>query len=107
MQAMTLKPNPPITVESFEAFLKRPDYRNGPWELVEGQPVQRANTREQGMIVSRMVYLLYGHAQKRGQLGTSIRHYQDGDVYNVRMPDIAYYASGSRPVGKEGFAPLY
>ena len=37
----------------------------------------------------------------------SIWHHQAGDLYNVRMPNIAYYAAATRPVVKEVFASIY
>jgi Uma2 family endonuclease len=104
---MTLNSTQPMTADTFAAFLKQRADGHQLWELVQGQPVRRSNTREQGMIVSLIIYLLYNHTHKRHQVGTSIWHHQAGDLYNVRMPNIAYYASNARPPVKEGFAPVY
>jgi Uma2 family endonuclease len=106
---MSVNSHSPMTVEAFEAFLERRANGHQLWELIDGKPVERGTTREQGMIVSRLIYLLYNHTHKYGQgrVGTSIRHHQAGDAHNVRMPNVAYYADGRRPIAKEGFAPVY
>ena len=106
---MSVNSQSPMTVEAFEAFLKRRANGHQLWELIDGQPIERGNTREQGMIVSRLIYLLYNQTHKHGQgrVGTSIRHHQPDDPYNVRMPNIAYYADGRRPIAQDGFAPVY
>jgi Uma2 family endonuclease len=106
---MDINPHPPMTVEVFEAFLKTSSNGHQFWELVDGQPVERGNTLEQGLIVSNMIYLLYGYSreQNQGRVGSSIWHHNPSDFYDVRMPKIAYYADDTRPIVTEGFTPVY
>lgn len=106
---MNVNPHLPMTVQAFEAFLKTSANGHQFWELVDGQPVERGNTFEQGLLVSNMIYLLHGYTREhnQGRVGTSIWHHKAGDRYDVRMPKLAYYADDTRPVVTEGFVPLY
>lgn len=106
---MSINPNPPITIEAFEAFLKKRVNGHEFWELIDGELVERGNTFEQGLIVGNLIYLLHAYSRKhnQGRVGTSIWHHKLSDLYDVRMPKIAFYMDDERPVVTTGFVPVY
>jgi len=105
---MSINPNPPMTVQAFEAFLKRPENRGRLWELIEGQVKEKMPTQEHGRIVVNIAYALETYArQVQGIVAVEVRHQAPTDTNNSRLPDVAYYLDDTVPLVKEGPMTTY
>lgn len=106
---MSINPNPPITIEAFEAFLKRPENRDRLWELIHGKVVEKVPTEEHGLIAGNILFALklYIRQTKKGRAGMEIRHQRSTDDRNSRLPAVSYSADNTRPVVTEGAVSIY
>jgi Uma2 family endonuclease len=106
---MDINPHPPMTVEVFEAFLRRPENRDRLWQLIHGRIVEKVPTEEHGLIAGNVLFALklYIRQTKKGRVGAEIRHQRPSDAHNSRLPDVSYSADNERPVVTEGAVPVY
>jgi Uma2 family endonuclease len=95
---------PLITTSEFEKLLSQPEYKNGLFELIHGEIVEKMPTERHGFIVFRLIVLLgiYIERTKRGRGVTEVLHRKADDPYNARQPDISYYQDASREIVEEG-----
>ncbi len=105
---MTLNPNPTITVEAFEAFLKAPENRDRLWELIHGRIVEKVTSEIHSVIVGNVILFLrlYMRQTKHGRVGPEMSHKLPSDALNIRQPDVSYFADHTRPA-QEGNVPVY
>jgi Uma2 family endonuclease len=105
---MSINPNPPMTIEAFEAFLKRPENRDRLWELIDGEVKEKMPTQEHGRIVVNIAYALETYArQTQGIVAVEVRHQAPTDKNNSRLPDVSYYLDDSTPLVTEGAMTSY
>jgi Uma2 family endonuclease len=106
---MSINPNPPVTIEAFEAFLQRSENRDRLWELIHGRIVEKVPTEEHSVIVLNIGFFLklYIREHKQGRAGPEMRHQRLQDDINSRLPDMSYFIDHSRPVVTEGAVPIY
>ncbi|PJF29998.1 MAG: hypothetical protein CUN52_05520 [Phototrophicales bacterium] len=95
---------PVITADEFERLLSQPEYKNGLFELIHGEIVEKMPTERHGFIVFKLILLLgmYIERTKRGRGVTEVLHRSPNDPYNARQPDIAYYRDASRQIVEDG-----
>jgi Uma2 family endonuclease len=105
---MTLNPNPAMTVDAFEAFLKLSENRGRLWELIDGEVKEKMPTQEHGRIVVNIAFALETYArQTQGIVAVEVRHQAPTDTNNSRLPDVSYYLDDSAPLVKEGAMTTY
>jgi Uma2 family endonuclease len=108
IQAMTLNPNPPMTVEAFAVFLALPENRHRLWELIDGETREKMPSQEHGRIVVNVAYALETYArQTQGLVAVEVRHQAPSDTNNSRLPDVSYYLDDTVPLVKEGPMTTY
>jgi len=79
-----------MTSTEFEAFLAEAD---GLWELIHGEVIPKMLTEQHGVIAANIARHIGNFIEDEGiegYLGVEIRHQKQGDVYNVRMPDVSF-----------------
>ncbi len=110
---MVLKPLEPsatklYTVEEFEAFLALPENMDGPFELIEGEIVEKMATQEHGVIAGLLATFvnIYLRQNPIGRVAVSVWHRLRGDIYNQRLLDVSFVSDINRPIEKRG-AALY
>jgi Uma2 family endonuclease len=70
-----------------------PDYKDGSFELIHGEIVEKVTTLEHGIIGARLIYFLQSYLMKtnKGYLGVEVTSRNPNNTMNVRKPDISYY----------------
>ena len=94
------------SVEEFDDFLRSSKGRNGLYELVNGNIIDKSLTEEQGLILSNIGAVIHGYARKNrsGRVGFAVQYAIPTDSWNVRLPAIAY-STTRRPLVTEGSVP--
>ncbi len=97
----------PITIEAFEAFIKKPEHQGSLFELINGEIVEKMPTEEHGIIAGNIIteINLYLRQHKIGRAGVEIRHRMPGDDRNSFLPDVAFIADLNRAVVDKGAVP--
>lgn len=98
-----------LTLQDLEAYEQRiqPDDRR--FELIHGEIIEKSMPSEiHSSIVIKLILLLGVYIERlgRGRLGTELRIRVPGDSYNLRIPDITYFADETRPQVATGAVPL-
>ncbi|MBL8153321.1 MAG: Uma2 family endonuclease [Anaerolineae bacterium] len=96
------------TIREFETFMAQPENRDGRFELIHGEIIEKAMPTElHGLIVANLIALLWSFVKQtgRGRVGAEIRNRMPGDDHNSRQPDISYFADASRPIVERGAVP--
>lgn len=106
---MTLNPNPAMTVEAFEVFLKQTENRGRLWELIQGEIKEKMPTEIHSIIAGTIIALLWIYIQQRGEgrVGPEMRHQRSEDMANSRLLDVSYFSDSSRPPVEQGAVPVY
>ncbi len=106
---MVLKPleRQLYTVEQFETFLKQPENVDIPFELIDGETVEKPATVENGIIAALFAtfinMFLFEHPI--GRVAVEVRHRPENDKHNDRLPDVSF-TNKDRPITTRG-AALY
>lgn len=63
------------SAEEFDNFLRSPEGRNGLYELVDGNIIDKSLTEEQGLILSNIGAVIHGYAQRHrsGRVGIAVQ----------------------------------
>jgi Uma2 family endonuclease len=79
-----------ITTEAFEEFLAT--HREGLYELIEGEIVEKMVTEEHGNSASKIVIAIgiYLRQNKIGRVLVETRYSPKDDTYNDRLPDVSF-----------------
>ena len=95
-----------ITVTEFEAFLTRPENRDRPFELVNGEIVEKMVTQEHGILAGNLVTEINLYLRKNpiGRVAVEARHRPADDNENDRLPDVSFVADLSKEVVRKGAA---
>lgn len=96
------------TLQEFETFMAQPENRDGRFELIHGDIIEKAMPTElHGLIVANLIALLWSFVNHtgRGRVGAEIRNRMPGDDHNSRQPDVSYFADTSRPIVERGPVP--
>src|SRR5215831_15924519 len=95
------------TVEEFEDYIARPENKDRLLELINGEIAEKVPTQRHGEIAVNISteIKLYVKRTGAGRVVVEVRHRIPGDEHNDRLPDIAYYADGSKPSIKQGPVP--
>lgn len=106
---MVLKPLEPsttklYTVEEFEAFLALPENMDRPFELIEGEIVEKMATQEHGVICANFAadITIFLREHPIGRVAVEARHRPMGDTHNDRLPDVSFVSDVNRPVERRG-----
>lgn len=96
-----------LTVDEFEAFINLPENREGLFELINGEVVEKVVTHEHGLLVIFIGRKIGNYLEERdiGEIGTEISHRVPTDNLNERLPDLAIYLDTSRSAPKKGAVP--
>ena len=96
-----------ITVREFEEFLAAPENRDRPFELINGEIVEKVVTQEHGIIAGFLAteLNLYLRQNKIGRVGVEVRHRDLGDAQNDRLPDISFTRDLDKPITKIDAVP--
>lgn len=68
-------PTHKYSAEEFDNFLRSPEGRNGLYELVDGNIIDKSLTEEQGLILSNIGAVIHGYAQRHrsGRVGIAVQ----------------------------------
>jgi Uma2 family endonuclease len=91
------------TVAEFEQFIAQPENRDGLFELINGEIVEKMPTEEHGMIAAIIVAALVNYKRQhksRGYPGVEVRHQFPGDQDNSFLPDVSFRFTDEVPVTK-------
>jgi len=95
-----------MTGEIFDQFLAI--HRDGLYELIHGEIVEKAPTQEHariaGIILGELYLYLKQHPEIKAHLGPEVRYRPEGDLYNDRLPDVSVQLSDQPPV-RRGAVP--
>lgn len=96
------------SVTEFEQLIARPDHEDRLFELIDGEIVEKAPTREHGIIAGNIItdFNIYLRQNPIGRAAVEARHRPIDDERNDRLPDVSFVSDVSRPVEREG-AALY
>ncbi len=92
-----------ITIEQFEQFEQLPENRDRLLELINGEISEKMSTEERGLLSGNVITFLNNFVKPRrlGRVGTEVRHRQENDTRNSRLPDVSF-TSAQRPLVKKG-----
>lgn len=90
-----------ISIAEFETFLA--EHRNGLYELVQGEIVEKVPTQEHGVIATKisarlLVFMEDNNIQ--GHVAVEARFRAKDDVHNDRLPDVSVHLTSAAPVEK-------
>lgn len=97
-----------ITADEFlELCQTHPSFKDGLFELVWGEIVEKVTTLQHGMIASLIIYFLvsYSRQHNHGRVGAEVTSRNPNDTTNVRQPDISYFVDTSKPITNIGATP--
>jgi Uma2 family endonuclease len=79
-----------ITTEAFEEFLAT--HREGLYELIEGEIVDKSLTELQGVIAVNIASVIHDYVKKHkiGRVLLEVQYQPHNDTYNYRLPDVSY-----------------
>ena len=100
--------SPLITADEFlELCQTHPDFKDGLFELIWGEIVEKVTTLQHGMIASLIIYFLvsYSRQHNHGRVGAEVTSRNPNDTTNVRQPDISYFIDTTRPFITKGATP--
>lgn len=83
-----------VTADEFLALCEtHPNYKDGSFELIHGEIVEKVTTLEHGIIGARLIYFLQSYLMKtnKGYLGVEVTSPNPNNTMNVRKPDISYF----------------
>jgi Uma2 family endonuclease len=89
-----------ITTETFEEFLAT--HREGLYELIDGEIVEKMVTEEHGGIALNIGSALHAYLKKNkiGLASVEARYAPVGDKYNDRLPDVSFRRTDAPRVKK-------
>lgn len=92
-----------LTIEQFEQFEQLPENRDRLLELINGEIVEKMPTEEHGLLSGNVITSLNNFVKPRrlGRVGTEVRHRQENDTRNSRLPDVSF-TSVQRPLVRKG-----
>lgn len=95
------------TVEEFDAFLALPENVDLPFELIDGEIVEKMATEEHGVIAALFATFInmFLFINPIGRVAVEARHKPAKDKRNSRLPDVSF-VNKDRPITKRG-AALY
>ena len=89
-----------ITTEAFEEFLAT--HREGLYELIEGEIVEKMVTEQHGSIAVNISAAIHAYLKKHklGRVSVEARHAPVGDKFNDRLPDVSFRQTNAPAVEK-------
>lgn len=89
-----------ITVDEFEDFLA--SHREGLFELIEGEIIEKMVTEEHGGIAVNISAAIHSYLKKNkvGIVAVEARHQPIGDKHNDRLPDVSFRRTNAERVKK-------
>lgn len=87
-----------VTADEFlELCETHPEFKDGSFELIHGEIVEKVTTLEHGIVGTRLLYFLQGYLMNTniGYLGMEVTSRNPNNKMNVRKPDISYFLDTS------------
>src|SRR5712691_1451328 len=97
----------PISVSEFDKFLAAPENRGKPFQLINGEIVEKVVTEEHGAIAINIGGEIRNYLQenKIGRVGAEVRHRAPDDEKNDLLPDVSFRRFRDTPITKVGPVP--